>query len=342
MTMPFQQIPTGYVTSGAVGAYANFKAWLNALAAVVDGKADTSALGSAATRDTGTGATNVILGNDARLSDARTPVDGSVTAVKLGSVYVGKTANFTATASDNVIDCTANTFTVTLPSAATVAGREYVIRNSGTGTITITRTSSQTIDGVAGDVVLAGKGFIEVVSDGVGWKVLRGQVNDESVGRRVFTWDTVNARWQMTFGDTGWRDISSLLLNGWAFASAPPLLRRVNDQVTLSVAYRLTGVGASSDVVVTIPTGFVTDVAATGNFALAGILLADSNTGLPGKTSTSLIPAGWSLSLPSGTTRDQLVVPSRNLALAGAMDWSTAQSWPTTLPGTASGSIPTG
>lgn len=40
-------------------------------------------LGTAASKDTGTGATNVILGNDARLTDTRTPTDGSVTSAKI-------------------------------------------------------------------------------------------------------------------------------------------------------------------------------------------------------------------------------------------------------------------
>lgn len=66
--------------------------------------------------------------------------------------YVAKTANYTATVTDYTIDCTANTFTVTLPTAgASVtgvpAGRCYVVVNSGTGTITVATTSSQTING---------------------------------------------------------------------------------------------------------------------------------------------------------------------------------------------------
>lgn len=34
------------------------------------------------------------------------------------SPYVAKTANYTATATDEVINCTANTFTITLPTAS--------------------------------------------------------------------------------------------------------------------------------------------------------------------------------------------------------------------------------
>lgn len=63
--------------------------------------------------------------------------------------YVAKTANYTIAATDYLIDCTANSFTVTFPTAAGITGRIYVIRNSGVGTITLATTSSQTINGAA-------------------------------------------------------------------------------------------------------------------------------------------------------------------------------------------------
>jgi len=40
-------------------------------------------------KDTGTGTGNVVLGNDSRLSDSRTPADGSVTSAKLASGLSG-------------------------------------------------------------------------------------------------------------------------------------------------------------------------------------------------------------------------------------------------------------
>ncbi len=92
-----------------------------------------------------------------------------------GTAYVAKTANYTATASDSTIECTANTFTVTLPTAVGITGRIYNISNTGAGTITIGTTSSQTFVNVAGTpttLTLAAVGSYQVQSNGANWLVL--------------------------------------------------------------------------------------------------------------------------------------------------------------------------
>jgi hypothetical protein len=86
--------------------------------------------------------------------------------------YVAKTANYTITTSDGVIDCTSGTFTVTLPTAVGVAGRMYAIKNSGTGVITLATTSSQTIDGSLTASIPVSNMCLVVVSDGANWKVI--------------------------------------------------------------------------------------------------------------------------------------------------------------------------
>lgn len=63
--------------------------------------------------------------------------------------YVAKTANYTYSATDYTVDCTANSFTLTLPTAVGITGRIYVVNNTGAGTITLATTSSQTINGAA-------------------------------------------------------------------------------------------------------------------------------------------------------------------------------------------------
>lgn len=63
------------------------------------------------------------------------------------------------------------TFTVTLPTAVTCLDREYVIKNTGAGTITLATTSSQTIDGTTPGTLAAGK-YVRLKSDGAGWQTI--------------------------------------------------------------------------------------------------------------------------------------------------------------------------
>lgn len=85
--------------------------------------------------------------------------------------YVEKTANYSAAFSDYTINCTANSFTVTLPTAVGISGRIYVIKNTGAGSITIATTSSQTVDGAAPGSVTAGNKLI-VQSTGANWIII--------------------------------------------------------------------------------------------------------------------------------------------------------------------------
>lgn len=99
------------------------------------------------------------------------------TAVISGSVvykYVSVTATYAASDTDKTINCTAGTFTVTLPTAVGITGREYFIKNTGAGVITVDADGSETIDGAL-TFVLQNDGDekhtngIAVLSTGAGW-----------------------------------------------------------------------------------------------------------------------------------------------------------------------------
>lgn len=89
--------------------------------------------------------------------------------------YVAKTGTYTATMYDYTIECTANTFTVTLPTAVGIAGRIYTVVNSGAGTITLATTSSQTFVNVVAtptSMTKATLGTLIVQSNGANWMLI--------------------------------------------------------------------------------------------------------------------------------------------------------------------------
>jgi hypothetical protein len=82
-------------------------------------------------------------------------------------------ANYNVDTNDYLIDVTGNTITVTLPPAASIDGKNYVIKNSGSGVVTVATTSGQTIDG-ASTKSLNNNDSIEIVSDGSNWIIAAG------------------------------------------------------------------------------------------------------------------------------------------------------------------------
>ncbi len=85
--------------------------------------------------------------------------------------YVAKTANYTLTADDYLVNCTANSFTATLPTAVSKTGQVFIVKNSGAGTITVATTSSQTIDGSTTYSVAAGA-WVTVMSNGANFIII--------------------------------------------------------------------------------------------------------------------------------------------------------------------------
>jgi len=86
--------------------------------------------------------------------------------------YVAKTALYTLTATDYTVEVTSGTHTQTLPTAVGIPGRVYVITNTGSGTVTIGTTSSQTFANVSGTpttLSLAQFQTKQVISNGANW-----------------------------------------------------------------------------------------------------------------------------------------------------------------------------
>ena len=86
--------------------------------------------------------------------------------------YIAVTANFVASQYNQTIDCTANTFTVTLPNAIGISGKVMNVKNTGTGVITIATTASQTIDGQTTQTLSAQYTSLELISTGANWIIV--------------------------------------------------------------------------------------------------------------------------------------------------------------------------
>ncbi len=159
-----------------------------------------------------------------------------------------------------------------------------------------------------------------------------GTYTDESVGRRIFTWDTVNNRYQMTFGDTGWRDVKDdanlgpATANGWSAYSDTWRVRRVGSAVYVVIQATR---GAS-----------ITSKAFTGVWPVGWRPLTAHTVPMQIAAGTTVM-VGWQNQIAncwdldfwgSGLSNGSIVYFYTN--------YLTPDAWPTSLPGTAVGSIP--
>lgn len=128
------------------------------------GAAGAVAIGSSAA---GTGASTTVA-DEIALGTAEHTVK---TSGGVRKAIVAKTTTYAAAKTDHIINATSGTFNVTLPTAVSDTGREFIVKNSGTGVITLDTTSSQTIDG-ATTRTLNQYDSLTVVSDGSNWIVI--------------------------------------------------------------------------------------------------------------------------------------------------------------------------
>jgi hypothetical protein len=82
-----------------------------------------------------------------------------------------KSANYTLTASDEIITVTAGA-TITLPTAVGAIGRTYTIKRTGSSDVIIDGDGSQTIDGATTHTLTAQYMYVKVVSDGTNWIII--------------------------------------------------------------------------------------------------------------------------------------------------------------------------
>lgn len=83
-----------------------------------------------------------------------------------------RTSNYTVDNLDCVVNCTSGTFTVTMPTAVGAEGQYFIIKNSGTGVITIEGDNVETIDGAIFKILAVQYESLTLVSDGSNWIIV--------------------------------------------------------------------------------------------------------------------------------------------------------------------------
>ena len=86
--------------------------------------------------------------------------------------FTNQTSNYVVDNNDCVVNCTSGTFTVTLPTAVGIEGQYFIIKNSGTGVITIDGNNVETIDGALSKILAVQYESITLVSNGSNWIVV--------------------------------------------------------------------------------------------------------------------------------------------------------------------------
>lgn len=85
--------------------------------------------------------------------------------------YASTDANYTIQINDHVLEVTDNTVDITLPTALAAFSREYIIKNSGSGVVTLYTASTETIDGSTTQT-LNQYDSITVVSNNINWIII--------------------------------------------------------------------------------------------------------------------------------------------------------------------------
>lgn len=157
------------------------------------------------------------------------------------------------------------------------------------------------------------------------WRAFTPSRTDLTAGRAMYTWDEQNQREQLTYGDTGWRNVTADLLNGY---TGNVYLRRIGYTVFCEGTPTPPDPMVSGDFYqVPVPFQWTSLQNVRFNSRMAGSLdpfwLVRKGPTLP--LSVENINGSWA--------------PARG-GFAFATSWATANAWPTTLPGTAVGAVP--
>jgi len=104
------------------------------------------------------------------IDTAESDIDDLETWQAVMDAVAAKTGTATLTTSERRILCS-GTFTVTLPVVSGNSGKDYYIKNSGTGVITIEGNGSETIDNNL-NLTLTSMESVHILCDGTEWWII--------------------------------------------------------------------------------------------------------------------------------------------------------------------------
>ena len=156
------------------------------------------------------------------------------------------------------------------------------------------------------------------------WRTFSSNRVDQTAGRAIYQWDDVNNREQLIYGDTGWRNVNSTVDANFVPEGIGVQFRRVGSRVTCDVRGKITTASGTQQLICNIPSGF------------RGVNYGMYPSGMRGTSVVSLGYPSDNIALWMYSTT-AMVAASTYIAQA---TWTTDEPWPTTLPGTASGTIP--
>lgn len=114
-----------------------------------------------------------------------------------------------------VVTATAGSWTLTLPDAASAgAGWSVILRNAGSGTVTVSRAGSDLIDGATTAALPAGAGML-VIGTGTGW-IAEMTAQGAAAGRALRTADLVSSASDTTAGrvaTVGWMGLGGNVIS---------------------------------------------------------------------------------------------------------------------------------
>jgi len=165
----YYNLPTDIRVTG--GTYSNGTAtFTNNTGGTFNISGFSTSTGASFTGGTVSGATNFTNGLTANTISATTYYNLPPSSVKsINSVSINTNAGNNS--NTDYIYFASNTITITLPTAISNTN-SYVIKNVGTGTITINTTSSQTIDGSLTALINVQYLSLTLISDGANWNII--------------------------------------------------------------------------------------------------------------------------------------------------------------------------